>query len=51
MFADELIAGRLVQPFPTGIVTGGYWLTRLMTRKDTPAMAAFRRWLKGTADD
>jgi LysR family transcriptional regulator of beta-lactamase len=50
MFADELIAGRLVQPFPTGIVTGGYWLTRLMTRKDTPAMAAFRTWLKGAAD-
>jgi LysR family transcriptional regulator of beta-lactamase len=46
MFADDLIAGRLVQPFPTEIVTGGYWLTRLMSRKDTPAMAAFRIWLK-----
>jgi LysR family transcriptional regulator of beta-lactamase len=47
MFADDLIAGRLVQPFPTEIVTGGYWLTRLMSRKDTPAMAAFRSWLTG----
>jgi len=47
MFADDLIAGRLVQPFPAEIVTGGYWLTRLMSRKDTPAMAAFRLWLAG----
>ena len=46
MFADDLIGGRLVQPFKTEIVTGGYWLTRLMSRRDTPAMAAFREWLK-----
>jgi LysR family transcriptional regulator of beta-lactamase len=50
MFADDLIAGRLIQPFPTEIVTGGYWLTRLMSRKDTPAMAAFRTWLKTAAN-
>jgi len=49
MFADDLIAGRLIQPFPAEIVTGGYWLTRLMSRKDTPAMAAFREWLRSTA--
>jgi LysR family transcriptional regulator of beta-lactamase len=49
MFADELIAGRLVQPFASEIVTGGYWLTRLMSRKETPAMAAFREWLKETS--
>jgi LysR family transcriptional regulator of beta-lactamase len=49
MFADDLIGGRLVQPFPTEIVTGGYWLTRLMSRKDTPAMAAFRSWLRDAA--
>jgi LysR family transcriptional regulator of beta-lactamase len=49
MFADDLIAGRLVQPFPAEIVTGGYWLTRLMSRKDTPAMAAFRLWLRDAA--
>ena len=49
MFADDLIAGRLIQPFPAEIVTGGYWLTRLMSRKDTPAMAAFRSWLTATA--
>jgi len=50
MFADDLIAGRLIQPFPAEIVTGGYWLTRLMSRKETPAMIAFREWLRATAD-
>jgi len=49
MFSDELIAGRVIQPFPAEIVTGAYWLTRLMSRKETPAMAAFREWLNATA--
>ncbi|WP_442680219.1 LysR family transcriptional regulator [Sphingomonas sp. ASY06-1R] len=49
MFSDDLIAGRLVQPFAIEITTGGYWLTRLMSRKDSPAMAAFRAWLKDAA--
>ena len=49
MFADDLIAGRLVQPFRSEILTGRYWLTRLMSRRDTPAMAAFRQWLYKTA--
>ena len=50
MFSDDLITGRLVQPVPAKIVTGGYWLTRLMSRRDTPAMAAFRTWLCEAAD-
>jgi len=41
MFYDELTAGRLVQPFLQQIETGGYRLTRLMSRRDTPAMATF----------
>lgn len=45
MFADEITAGRLLQPFAVQIDTGGYWLTRLMSRRDTPAMAAFRAWI------
>ncbi|WP_420136743.1 LysR family transcriptional regulator [Sphingomonas sp.] len=49
MFADALNAGRLVQPFAIEILTGGYWLTRLMSRKDSAAMAAFREWLKQAA--
>jgi LysR family transcriptional regulator of beta-lactamase len=49
MFADDLIAERLVQPFSAEVVTGAYWVTRLMSRKDTPAMTAFRDWLKAAA--
>ena len=45
MFADALIAERLVQPFAIDIDTGGYWLTRLMSRPETPAMRAFKAWL------
>jgi LysR family transcriptional regulator of beta-lactamase len=49
MFVDELVAGRLVQPFPIEAVTGAYWLTRLMSRKETPAMMAFCEWLKAAS--
>jgi len=45
MFERELLAGQIVRPFATGIETGRYWLTRLMSRQDSPAMAAFRGWL------
>lgn len=45
MFAADLQAGRLVQPFPESVDVGGYWLTRLLSRPDSPAMAAFRAWL------
>ena len=41
-------AGRLVQPFATGITLGAYWLTRLKSRPPTPAMADFRAWLLAT---
>ena len=50
MFADDLTAGRLVQPFAIEITTGRYWLTRLMSRHDTSAMQAFREWLMAAAD-
>jgi len=49
MFQDALFAERLVQPFPTTIDTGGYWLTRLMSRPETPAMRAFADWLAAEA--
>ncbi|MEK7343000.1 MAG: LysR family transcriptional regulator [Pseudomonadota bacterium] len=45
LFARDLEAGRLVQPFAMAVDLGGYWLTRLMSRADSPAMADFRRWL------
>jgi len=45
MFAQELMAERLVQPFPIAIETGRYWLTHLVSRQPTPAMRAFAAWI------
>ncbi|MGQ3101881.1 MAG: LysR family transcriptional regulator [Sphingopyxis solisilvae] len=45
MFARELAAETLVQPFATTIDAGRYWLTRLMSRTETDAMARFKGWL------
>lgn len=45
MFERQLASGAVVQPFDIGIVTGSYWLTRLQSRAQTPAMSAFKAWL------
>ena len=45
LFASELRGGRLVQPFEVSVSTGRYWLTRLKSRRMTPAMQGFRTWL------
>ena len=45
MFARDLHSGRLVKLFSTEIDAGGYWLTRLKSRRATAAMRAFRDWL------
>jgi LysR family transcriptional regulator of beta-lactamase len=45
MFQDALFTERLVQPFAITIETGRYWLTRLLSRPETPAMRAFADWL------
>ncbi len=45
MFERDLRQGRLVQPFAEEVTLGEYWLTRLKSRKETQAMAAFRGWL------
>ncbi len=45
LFEGDLRSERIVQPFPTTVSTGAYWLTRLKTRPATEAMEAFRRWL------
>lgn len=45
MFETELRLGQLVAPFDVGITTGGYWLTRLKSRPESPAMRQFRTWL------
>lgn len=45
MFTRELASDLLVQPFGTTIDAGRYWLTRLMSRPESDAMARFRGWL------
>ncbi len=47
MFTRELASELLVQPFGTTINAGCYWLTRLMSRPESDAMARFRAWLIG----
>src|SRR3546814_14693085 len=45
MFARDLAAERLVQPFGITIDAGRYWLTRLPSRPESEAMRRFRGWL------
>lgn len=45
MFTHQLNSERIVQPFECQIDLGGYWLTRLHSRPQTPAMNDFARWL------
>ncbi len=45
LFERDLVSGRLVQPFDLDIDTGRYWLTRLSSRRASPAMQAFENWL------
>ncbi|WP_338567882.1 LysR family transcriptional regulator [Pseudomonas canadensis] len=45
MFSRQLESDVIRQPFDVGISTGSYWLTRLQSRAETPAMLAFKRWM------
>ncbi|KFD25089.1 MAG: LysR family transcriptional regulator AmpR [Yokenella regensburgei] len=45
MFSHLLNSERIVQPFPTQISLGGYWLTRLQSRPETAAMRDFAAWI------
>jgi len=49
MFGEELRTERLLQPFALGVSTGRYWLTRLKSKAETPAMKTWRAWLVGEA--
>jgi LysR family transcriptional regulator of beta-lactamase len=49
MFSRQLAADAIRQPFAIDITTGSYWLTRLQSRPETSAMAAFKDWLLRTA--
>jgi len=46
LFEQDLASGRLVQPFSLCVDAGRYWLTRLKSRAETPAMTSFRSWLE-----
>jgi LysR family transcriptional regulator of beta-lactamase len=46
LFEQDLASGRLVQPFALCVDAGRYWLARLKSRAETPAMKAFRSWLQ-----
>lgn len=48
MFEQDLASGRLVRLSPVEVDVGGYWLTRLRSREETPAMQAFRTWACAT---
>lgn len=49
MFSRQLESDVFRQPFAVGITTGRYWLTRLQSRNETPAMLAFKGWLREEA--
>jgi LysR family transcriptional regulator of beta-lactamase len=46
LFDQDLASGRLVQPFSVCVDAGRYWLTKLKSRPETAAMAAFKEWLR-----
>ncbi len=49
MFRRLLDSQQLVQPFATELTLGSYWLTRLQSKAETPAMRQFADWLVATA--
>ncbi|MGY2291327.1 LysR family transcriptional regulator [Pseudomonas sp. SDO528_S397] len=49
MFSRQLATDVIRQPFEVQITTGSYWLTRLQSRAETPAMLAFKGWLQQAA--
>jgi LysR family transcriptional regulator of beta-lactamase len=46
LFGRDLQSGRLVRLFDTEVDGGGYWLTRLKTRRKSAAMKAFQEWME-----
>jgi len=40
-----LFEGRAARPFAAEVDLGGYWLTRLKSKRPSPAMKAFETWL------
>lgn len=48
MAADALASARLVEPFPTNVALGSYYLMTAPSRAGDPVMTAFREWIIGT---
>ena len=46
LFGRDLQSGRLVRLFDVEVNVGGYWLTRVKTRRKSAAMKAFQDWLE-----
>ncbi len=51
LFKHDVGQGRLVRPFAAEVTLGAYWLTRLNSRTETPAMRAFRTWISTGCND
>jgi LysR family transcriptional regulator, regulator of gene expression of beta-lactamase len=47
--ARMFAGGPAARPFPIEIGLGGYWLTRLKSKRPTPAMRAFEQWILAEA--
>ncbi|WP_086997836.1 LysR substrate-binding domain-containing protein [Rhizobium sullae] len=45
LFSRHLHAEVIRRPFDIVVTMGSYWLTRLQSRPESPAMVAFRDWL------
>jgi len=46
-----MFEGKGVRPFDVEINLGGYWLTRLKSKRPTDAMAAFESWIRTAAGE
>jgi LysR family transcriptional regulator of beta-lactamase len=45
----RMFEGKAARPFDVEVDLGGYWLTRLKSKRPTPAMAAFESWIREAA--
>ena len=51
MFGRLLGAGVIQRPFSAEVSLGSYWLTRLQSKTETPAMLEFANWLSAVMAD
>ncbi len=51
LFESLIAERRAARPFALEVSLGSYWLTRLKSKRPTPAMAAFETWLLSAAGE